>query len=208
MVTGQQILSTIAAFDVRGARLNHVQVRGEAKTFFTSAQALLAPVAAKETAIRADGTLNVKERKTELAKLLPNIHSALAGAISDKTRIDQRLDRLTRELHTLPLSANEPVLRQLKNAELRGIMRTLTQAERVSMLSEAVKTNDVNVLDAFTSAPDALVPREVQQRAVASWAESIKPSTWTEAEAVGEVAGALGALITQTHGWVRSLETE
>ena len=208
MVTGQQILSTIAAFDVRGARLNHVQVRGEAKTFFTSAQALLAPVAAKETAIRADGTLNVKERKTELAKLLPNIHSALAGAISDKTRIDQRLDRLTRELHTLPLSANEPVLRQLKNAELRGIMRTLTQAERVSMLSEAVKTNDVNVLDAFTSAPDALVPREVQQRAVASWAESRKPDAWTEAEAVGEVAGALGALITQTHGWVRSLETE
>ena len=208
MVTGQQILSTIAAFDVRGARLNHVQVRGEAKTFFTSAQALLAPVAAKETAIRADGTLNVKERKTELAKLLPNIHSALAGAISDKTRIDQRLDRLTRELHTLPLSANEPVLRQLKNAELRGIMRTLTQAERVSMLSEAVKTNDVNVLDAFTSAPDALVPREVQQRAVASWAQSRKPDAWTEAEAVGEVAGALGALITQTHSWVRSLETE
>ena len=208
MVTGQQILSTLASYAERGARLNHVQVRGEAKTFFTSAQALLAPVAAKETAIRADGTLNVKERKTELAKLLPNIHSALAGAISDKTRIDQRLDRLTRELHTLPLSANEPVLRQLKNAELRGIMRTLTQAERVSMLSEAVKTNDVNVLDAFTSAPDALVPREVQQRAVASWAESIKPSTWTEAEAVGEVAGALGALITQTHSWVRSLETE
>ena len=206
MSNGAQVLSRIDGDVTRDNPRMSSETRGTFLGLWRNARALAAPLAEKEKAIRESPRWNRFEKKEKLGELLPSVHSLQSGIEADKARVDGRLDRLKATLGTVPPKYNDPVTRQLRGAEVRGVLRALPEAQRVPLFMAAAASGNTDLLDAILQSPEPLMAEEITTRGVQAWAEKALPEAWAEAQQTQELSEQLKSLLVQVQAWANDLE--
>src|SRR5262245_55666748 len=122
-------------------------------------------LAMKEETIRNSPRWNKWDKQDLLKKdVLPLVQGLIATHLQDRGRLETTLSHLNKTLGSVAPRVTDPVARQLRGQEIRGLLRNVGQAERVALFSEALASNDTDTLDAVISAPDNVIPKEVVRR--------------------------------------------
>mgnify|MGYP001447817531 CR=1 FL=1 len=208
MVDGKQILARLSNDPTNESKHMAPDILNRRNGMWKAAHALAKPTAEKEAAIRTSDRWNRYEKKEKLAALVPDVQGLIAEALKDRERISNTLAGLTKQVNTVPPRYVEPTVRQLRGMEIRQVLRTLPEVERVKLFAEAAEQNNTEHLDAVLTAPDRVLAPEVVTRGVEKWAQTTMPTVWAEREQTQLLYDQVSSLVEHLNGWVRSLETE
>jgi len=85
-------------------------------------------LAAKEVAIKQNARLTVVERESKLIALAQDVRSGMLEALQkEKVEADAKAERLQTTLNTVESPHDSPMLRQLHNMEIRGLIHAMNE---------------------------------------------------------------------------------
>ena len=186
------------ARDLRGMEEPATQ---ELRATLTELRQALGPLVKKEQEIRSSPRWDAWEKQDRLQELKAQTSGLVTALLGKKAALDEKVNRLREKLSEIEPTTDNQVVRELRNAEVRAILRNMDESARAQILLDAAAAGTIAVLDAMRMSTLPLVSGALQQRVLDLYGEKHKPETFAALEQTTLLKEHTDSLVQHVDQW-------
>lgn len=204
---GKNVLARITGDLTQVSRTMRTAVLNQRNATWVKVRGKLEPISAKETEIRNSPRFNIHEKRHRLTTLSRDTDDVVSTLGKEKSETAAKLQRLKGMLANVPAPTGDSVVNAIRAAETRGVLRAMSEGERVQVYLEAAERGDADTMHLFVNAPLPLLPDVTKTEGLHVYHRSFSSVTWEAARDTEAWLEQVSSLAEHVDAYVTALQT-
>jgi hypothetical protein len=206
-MTGHAVLSRITADLTQSNKKKRTAVINEQNRVWPKVRNRIEPVASKEQEIKTSPRFNVHEKAHRLTTLSRDLDESVSMLEKERNEAAAKLERLKAMLAVVPVPAGDSARLAIREAEARGVLRGMSEGQRVQLFLRSAEIGDSNTLHLFIDSPLPLLSDVARLEGLSIYHERFSTVTFQAAQDTEAWLEHVSSLHEHTVKYVEALQT-